>query len=405
MSRTGGPGTGRPRPIGLNALFMEPDRIGGTEVYVRRLVAALGREAPERSFLLYVAREAGATAWDLPHNVRLRTAPVRSTSRVQRLGWELSGLVAVARRDGVGLLHSLGTTSPLWAPAPMVVTVHDLIFEAFPEAFPGARAAVLRRILPPMLRRARRVIADSHATARDIASRYGIPGGRIDVVHLGPGRSARAMSDERARRLRAPLRAESGGYLLAVATTQPHKNLDGLIEAMRLLRPARPGLRLVLVGAAGTADESLRRRAADAGVGDVVSFAGRVDDETLDALYRGAALFVYPSLYEGFGLPLLEAMERDVPVLSSQSTSLPEVGGDAVAYVDARSPQALATQIGLLLDDPDRRARLRVAGRARASTFSWRRAARETLAVYGRVVRGARGAQGPDGPADPGPEW
>jgi glycosyltransferase involved in cell wall biosynthesis len=374
-----------PRPVGLNALFMEPRQIGGTEVYVRQLVAALGREAPSRTFLLYVAREAAATDWDLPDNVRLVVAPVRSTSRVQRLGWELSGLVAVARRHRVELLHSLGTTSPLWAPMAKVVTVHDLIFEAFPEAFPGARAAVLRRILPLMLRRADRIVADSRATADDVAARYGIADTRIDVVPLGPGRPPLEMSDERASAMRASLGIESG-YILSVATTQPHKNLDGLIEAMRILGTDRPAQRLVLVGAAGTADAGLRRRVAEAGLDRSILFGGRVNDETLDALYRGAALFVYPSLYEGFGFPLLEAMQRGVAVLSSEATSLPEVGGDAVAYVDARSPAAIASEIGRLLDDPERRARLVSAGRARVDEFSWRRAAKETLAVYERLT-------------------
>lgn len=373
------------RAVGLNALFMEPRQIGGTEVYVRQLAAALGRAAPARRFVLYVSREAGASDWDLPPNVRLSVAPVRSTSRAQRLGWELSGLPAVARRDRVCLLHSLGTTSPLWAPMPTVVTVHDLIFEAYPEAFPGARAAVLRRLLPPMLRRAGLVVADSQATADDVAARYGVPQARIRVVHLGPGRPPARMSDERASALRSAVGAGTG-HVLSVATTQPHKNLSALIEAMRILCPARPGLRLVLVGAAGTADGSLRRRVHDAGLAESVVFAGRVDDATLDALYAGADLFVYPSLHEGFGMPLLEAMQRGVPVLSSAETSLPEVGGDAVAYADVRSPGDIAGRIGALLDDPARRAALVATGTERVARFSWERAAEETLGIYARLA-------------------
>lgn len=372
-------------PVGLNALFMEPRQIGGTEVYVRQLAAALGRAAPGRRFVLYVSREAGASDWDLPPNVRLSVAPVRSTSRAQRLGWELTGLPAFARRDGVSLLHSLGTTSPLWAPMPTVVTVHDLIFEAFPEAFPGARAEVLRRLLPPMLRRAGLVVADSLATADDVAGRYGVPPSRIHVVHLGPGRPPAAMPAERATALRAAVGAGTG-YVLSVATTQPHKNLAGLIDAVRLLHPARPDLRLVLVGAAGTADERLRLRVRDAGLAEAVVFAGRVDDATLDAIYAGAALFVYPSLHEGFGMPLLEAMQRGVPVLSSRETSLPEVGGDAVAYADVRTPGDIARRMGELLDDPARRTALVAAGAERVQRFSWERAAEETLAVYGRLA-------------------
>jgi glycosyltransferase involved in cell wall biosynthesis len=126
-----------------------------------------------------------------------------------------------------------------------------------------------------------------------------------------------------------------------------------------------------------------------------VVLAGRVDDPTLDALYAGAGLFVYPSLCEGFGMPLLEAMQRRVPVLSSDAASLPEVGGDAVAYVDAREPAAMATAMTALLADPARRAALVEAGARRLEAFSWERAARETAAVYERVIAGGGGASGP----------
>jgi glycosyltransferase involved in cell wall biosynthesis len=377
------------RTIGLNALFLEPDRVGGTETYVRQLVPELAQAAPAGAFVLYLAREAAATAWDVPANVRISTAPVSSVSRVQRLGWELTGLAVQARRDRVDLLHSLGTTSPLASPMPRVVTVHDLIYEHFPQAFPGIRTPVLRKLIPRMLRRADRVISDSEATRRDVVGLYGVDPERADVVHLGPGRPPIALGDEEARALRQGVGAQQP-FVLSVATSQPHKNLERLIEAFAEVRAGRPDVRLVLVGGAGQAQARLTAAADAAGIAGAVSFTGWVDDRTLDAVYAGAELFVYPSLCEGFGLPLLEAMERGVPVLSSQATSLPEVGGDAVEYVDARSVAELAASLGRLLDDPGRRAELVAAGHLQFARFGWRRAALETLASYERLLATSR---------------
>jgi glycosyltransferase involved in cell wall biosynthesis len=373
------------RTIGLNALFLEPDRVGGTETYVRQLVPELARAAPDHAFVLYLAREAAATDWDLPGNVRIAATPVSSVSRVQRLGWELTGLAVQARRDGVDLLHSLGTTSPLASPMPRVVTVHDLIYEHYPEAFPGVRTPVLRNLVPRMLRRATRVIADSEATRRDVVGLYGVDRELADVVHLGPGRPPIALSADECRSLRAAAAVEQP-YVLSVATSQPHKNLRRLVEAFARVREVHPGSRLVLVGGAGQAQAELAVAATLYGVGDAVTFTGWIDDRTLDAVYAGAELFVYPSLCEGFGLPLLEAMQRGVPVLSSRATSLPEVGGDAVEYVDARDVGELAAVLHRLLDDPSRRAALVAAGTRQLARFSWRRAADATLASYERAL-------------------
>jgi glycosyltransferase involved in cell wall biosynthesis len=236
-----------------------------------------------------------------------------------------------------------------------------------------------------MLRRAERIIADSRATADDIVERYAVNPRRLRVVQLGPGRSPVSLPPGEAARLRARA-GVAAPYLLSVATSQPHKNLGALIAALALARQREPGLRLVLVGAAGTGDRALREAVAASGLGPAVTLAGRVDDPTLDALYEGALLFVYPSLQEGFGLPLLEAMQRGVPVLSSSAASLPEVGGDAVAYVDAARPVAIADALVALARDPDRRASMVAAGRRRLGEFSWDRAARETLAVYRELL-------------------
>lgn len=373
--------------VGLNALFLEPRNIGGTETYTRELVRELGRCAPDWRFTLYMSREGAAVPWDLPRNISVSIAPVRAVSRPQRLAWELVALPVIARRDGLDLLHSLGTTQPILCPVPTVVTVHDLIYEHFPEAFPGVRARVLGAVMPRMVRRADRVIADSRATAADLSRVYGVPPGSIDVIYLGPGRSPIVVPEEEAKFVRARLGVVPGRYVLSVATTQPHKNLDRLIEAMAMVSDAERDARLVLVGARGTALDSLRATATARGLSETVVFTGWIEDRALDALFAGARAFVYPSLCEGFGLPLLEAMERGVPVISSAFTSLPEVGGDAVEYCDATDPTDIARAILAVLRDDGLARSLVDRGNQRLDQFSWRRAADETLATYRKVLR------------------
>ncbi len=372
--------------VGLNALFLEPRNIGGTETYTRLLVSELGKSAPDWRFTLYLSREAAAVPWDLPPNTSLSVAPVRAVSRPQRLGWELLALPMIARRDRLDLLHSLGTTQPIVCPVPTVVTVHDLIYEHFPEAFPGIRARVLGALMPRMVRQADRLIADSQATADDLRRMYGMPLASIDVVHLGPGRPPISIPADEAAHVRAGYGLLSGDYVLSVATTQPHKNLGALIQAMRVVSGIEPETRLVLVGARGTALESLKSMVAAEGLTDTVVFTGWIEDRALDALYVGSRAFVYPSLCEGFGLPLLEAMERRVPVISSRSASLPEVGGDAVEYCDATNPQDIARAILAVVGDESLARSLVERGSQRLEQFSWQRAADGTLSSYRKVL-------------------
>jgi glycosyltransferase involved in cell wall biosynthesis len=310
--------------VGLNLLYLVPGRVGGTEIYARNLVHALARERPDVEWVVFAGAEAApslaAEPWD--GRVRVVRCPVRAAVKPARVAYELAALPAAAARERVDLLHSLGTTSPLLGPGPRVVTIHDLIYMHFKGGFPAASRIALERLVPLGARRADRVITPSEAAKRDVVEHCRVDPARIDVVPEGGGMKEAEPTPE--AELRARLDLGSAPVVLTIAPPLPHKNLDRLLEAHRSLTDGDGGPVLALVGHPGREGERLRGRIAELGLEDCVRLTGWVSDEDLEGLYRLAACCAYPSLYEGFGLPVLEAMRRDVPLACSNATSLPE---------------------------------------------------------------------------------
>lgn len=272
--------------------------------------------------------------------------------------------------------------------AKTVVTVHDVIVLILPETFMPRHRLVVRTALARVRRKADRVIVPSQAVKRDVVRRLGVPVDRVVVTPEGceprfrPVRSAGVL--RAAAKYGLPPR-----YVLAVGTLEPRKNLTTLLRAFARLRRdggVDPELRLVLAGARGWLDEPIFQTVRSLGLEEAVHFPGFIDDDDLPAVYGGAALFVFPSLYEGFGLPLLEAMACGVPVVTSNVSSLPEVAGDAALLVDPRDEAGLAAAVARGLRDGALRDRLRAAGLARARQFSWEATARRTLDAYTSVV-------------------
>jgi glycosyltransferase involved in cell wall biosynthesis len=361
----------------------------------RRLIGALAAARPDLELVVYCGPEALDSLRAEPWAPRASfvPAPQPSRSKPRRVAAELTWLPARALRDRVELLHSLGTTAPVVSPVPGVVSVLDLIYHHFPETFPAASRLGLRVLVPAAARRARRVIALSHAGKRDLVQTLGLDPARIDVVHLGAGMApvAEPLPDAE---LRARHRLGRAPVVLSVSAALRHKNLDRLLAAFARLR-ARHDATLVLVGQSGLDTQRLRGLAARLGVADDVRFTGWVEDRELEALYRAASVFVYPSLLEGFGLPLLEAMRRDVPVACSNASALPEVAGDAAELFDPYDEGAIAAAIERVLRDPRLRAELVARGRRRHQTFTWERAAEATLGVYERALSSPRATASP----------
>ena len=372
--------------VGLNLIFLVPGETGGMEIVARELLPELlAQSRPGTRFTAFVNREA-ASAGGGPWGELLPavTVPVNARSRIQWVLGEQALLPRLAAREGVDLVHSLASTAPLRGRFRRVVTVHDLIYARYPEAHEGLRAQGMRVLVPAAARRSHRVIVDSRSTARDLASLVRVDSSRIDVVPLGLGNVKREPSlDDAAVRARFALGTRE--VLLSLSAKRPHKNLAALIGAIARITADRRPL-LVLAGYPTFHEEELRGRAAAAGVADDVRFVGWLAGTEVEGLWALARAFVFPSLYEGFGLPVLEAMARGVPVACSNASSLPEVAGDAALLFDPHDEAAIARAVERILYDDGLRALLRARGRERASEFTWQRTARLTLESYARAL-------------------
>jgi len=308
--------------------------------------------------------------------------------------WSAAAEAVMRRRlmpalDGLDVFHSSDVL--LWRQpgALNVITMYDLSALLFPEYHTARNRELQERKHRFVQEGADVVLAISEATKRDVVTHLNVPAERVEVVYGGVGAAMRPIEDsEILARALAPLGIDPGGYILHVGTIEPRKNLVRLVEAYSLAREAAPlGFpRLALVGAKGWDFEEVFERVEALGLEDQVLFTGRVERHILPFVYSGAVLFVYPSLYEGFGLPVLEAMACGVPVITSNVSSLPEIVGEAGVLVDPTDTVGLAAAISDLLGDGGRRVALREAGLARAAGFSWGRAARETLKVYDRCL-------------------
>jgi len=373
--------------IGLNLIFLVPGETGGMEVAARELIPALLAEAPpEMRFTAFVNREAvaaGGGPWGelLP----AVTVPVNARKRVQWVLGEQALLPRLAAREGVDLVHSLASTAPLWGRFRRVVTVHDLIYARFPEAHAGIRDKGMRVLVPQAVRRSHRVIVDSQSTRDDLVELLSVSSEDVDVVPLGVGR-VRREEPLAERETRARFDLGERRVVLSLSAKRPHKNLLALIGVLARIPQERRPL-LVLPGYPTEHERELRERVASLGVGADVRFPGWVPDAEIEGLWAVADVFVYPSLYEGFGLPVLEAMARGVPVACSNASSLPEVAGDAALMFDPHDERAIATAIETLLSQDDAtRARTRARGLAHAEQFTWERTARATLDSYARAL-------------------
>jgi glycosyltransferase involved in cell wall biosynthesis len=356
---------------------------GGVGTYVRNLIPALTGRDPSLDIRLFHARfdpspepepwMRGLPMDELPGSIR---------SLYPR--WNLLGrpaLPADIRSADVVHATSASAIPPAAEEQRLVVTVHDLAFERYPGMFPRSWRAMYRMGLRAAVRRAHAILTPSRHTAEDVLSRTKVDPAKLHVVPLAaapPGREVEIADALGRLKVRAP-------YVLFVGTLEPRKNLVRLVRAYR--RVAGTGLphALVLAGPLGWQHEALMRELALEGPGEIV-MTGALDPGDLDAVFRAADAFVYPSLYEGFGLPVLEAMTRGIPVVVSNTSSLPEVTGDAAIGVNPRSIREIASAIETLCTDVALAERLAAAGRLRAERFSWDETARRTLEVYERAL-------------------
>jgi glycosyltransferase involved in cell wall biosynthesis len=379
--------------IGINAVpLLTP--LTGIGQYTLHLARAMQELLPQKPFLFY------ASEWDR----EIRAAPVAprggivaSIKGMVPWGYEIARFrqqrrfAAGARAHLLGLYHE---TNYLAFPfdGPMVVTVHDLSWVRHPETHPADRVRMMDKTMPGVLERAAQVVVDSEFSRAEVIEHYRVPAERVTTVLLGVPPEFRPIDPVECAPFLASQGLKHGEYVLAVGTLEPRKNLATAVAAFaRLPQPLRARYPLVVAGMAGWKMDRLPREMQRMIAGGEVRLLGYVPQQDLPKLYSGARLFVYPSIYEGFGLPPLEAMACGVPVIVSRRASLPEVVGEAGVLVEPLDEAVMAERMHELLEDGDARRRLSAAGIARASGFTWRRCALETIAIYKKAL-------GPIGP-------
>ena len=371
--------------VGLNLIFLVPGETGGTETYARELIRALQQEAPELALTAFINRESAADSGFLPSGVQTVTIPVEARNRLDWVRGEQLLLPRAAANAGVDLLHSLGNTAPARGKFRRVVTIHDLHYLVAPDAHFGIRGYGMRLLVPLAARSSHRVITISQTSAHDISKHLRVPKDRLDVIPSGLGQPLTQRASDTAE-IGSRYGIGERQVVLTLSAKRPHKNLMRLLQALALLPSARRPL-LFLPGYPTPHEEELRREAARLSIDDDVRFLGWLAPHEMEALFATAHLFVFPSLYEGFALPILEAMARGVPVCCSNRGAMMEVAADAAVLFDPESPQAIAAAIDNSLASPSLLARLRDAGPRRAEAFSWERAARATRDTYVAAMR------------------
>jgi glycosyltransferase involved in cell wall biosynthesis len=358
----------------------------GIGTYVRNLLRQLARLDPSSEYVLLCRESDSGIVSELGPNFR--------AVREQALPYSVREQFAIPldlRREGAQLFHAPHYVLPPLTPCRSVVTIHDCIHVRFPQYLPNRVGyAYARTSLWIATHRAARVITVSEASKRDILRYFHIPESRIDVIYNAiDDRFWHAPSTDEMERVRQRYQL-TAPFILYAGNIKPHKNLERLIEAFHLLRqePALKDVQLLIIGDEVSKYATLRRAVHRHKLHKHVRFFGFVSDQTLAALYRLADVFVFPSLYEGFGLPPLEAMASGTPVITSNVSSLPEVVGDAALMIDPYEPRAIAAAMRRVLTEPELREQLRARGLAHARNFSWERSIKRVREIYADVLEG-----------------
>jgi len=370
-----------PHTIAIDARKLEDFGIG---TYVRNLVSWLGKLDRDNQYLLLTHDTERDFFGDLPDNFEAvyERCPVYSLRELLALSWKLFRL-------DVDLYHSTHYVLPLLVPSKVVVTIHDLIHLLYPEFLPSRLAFFYaQRMIRHSLGRSDRIITVSRSTKTDLKRHFDVDSGKIRVVHNGvDDRYRQELPSAEIQRwlqnfgIRQP-------YLLFVGNpTKPHKNLDRVLQAYaKAAREGKLDAPLVCVGDRGSAAFKLRQRAEQLGIDEQVQLLGHVAEEALPALYQGASLLLYPTLYEGFGLPVIEAMASGVAVITANGSALKEIAEGYAHLVDPLDVDAIADAIGYCMTDTEHREALAKLGRRRSEDFHWKRTAEKTLEIYRSVL-------------------
>jgi len=367
--------------IGLNLLFMTPGILGGTSTYAASLINALAKIDSDNRYFIFVNRETSSSTFQTGKNFTFVPCPIKSINRVTRILWEQVVLPSQARGYQLDLMHSLGSTSPLLLSMRAIVTISDLNYLAVPQSFTRFSRTVQKFFVENSARRVSKIITFSEFIRGDVIQRLGIPAEKVLVVPLAPQESDTSPQvswDELIlkHRINRP-------YVFVLSGKLLHKNIPRMVEAfLRANHQLGHTFQLIVGGKLPDHGDTARQIKKAADESSDIRVTGYISDDEWSELLAHAMVYAYPSPYEGFGLPALEAMAAGVPVISSNRAALPEVCGDAALYFDPMDVDAMAASLIAILSDSNLRSKLIASGTENLKRFSWETAARQTLAVY-----------------------
>lgn len=369
--------------IGIDATALPPQPVGAGNyiIHFTRALASLDIDA-ELVIFTHASRQA---LLGIEPNARVRLVALPDQAPPRRLAWEQMGLPTLVRQHRLDLLHNLHYTMPLFLPCPNVVTFHDMTFFLYPQLHTLSKRIFFRYMIHYSAKRASALVADSESTRQDAIRLLRLAPGRITTAPLGVTpdyHPVRDLARQEAVRQKYHLPER---FILNVGLVEPRKNLPALLWAFAQISGRFPSEKLVLVGRKGWMVDQVFRLVDSLALLDRVCFTGYVDGNDLPVIYSMADVFVYPTFYEGFGLPVLEAMACGAPVITSNTSSLPEIAGDAGVLLPPEDEEGLAAALERLLLNEDERQARSLRGLALASAFTWERTARLTWQVYQRL--------------------
>lgn len=366
----------------INALYLASENFGGSWTYTSNLIWHVSGLQGNHEFVVLANEKMASRIRVQGVRTKVVTVKIDAESRIKRVAWEQLTLTNLVRDLGIDVLHSTGNTLPLRLQEKAVVTVHDLQYKMYPGNFPLARRLYLKWFVPRSIEHADLVIAISRHTKESVVRHFGTSADKIKVIYL----AGLSQNDKEQASASGKEFVSNRPYLLSVASSLPHKNMARLIRAFAKLAPDIPH-NLVIVGEGFDQRGVLPQTLADTGLAgsERIQMQGFIEREALLALYRQADAFVFPSLYEGFGIPALEAMESGCPVVAADCTALPEVIANAGLYFDPLSVDSTAEALRKICLDSTLRQSLRARGLLRAKQFSWEKMAVETLMAYEQI--------------------
>ena len=367
--------------IGINALYLLPGRVGGTEVYIRNLVRWLLKIDGENEYFMFINRESEGVFEELPGRLNVIPCPIKAKSRPLRVLWEQIVLPFQIRKRNIDVLLSAAMTSPFLCPVKSVLVLHDLQHVNQPWNFPKVFLFFLKALIYLSAKTSDSIITISEKVKGDIVKHYGIPPERVHAIHIGidtgsffirkPAELKPVMD-----KYRLPSR-----FILYPAASLPHKNHERLLEAFKTVKKEEKTLKLLLTGARDYGHENIERKIKELDLKDDVIFLGWLPHEDMPAIYCASTLLIFPSLHEGFGMPVIEAFASGVPVVCSDIEPLKEIAEGAALFIDPYNPESIAEGILKVLNDGKLRQELIKNGLERAKNFRWEVLAEKTLSV------------------------